>query len=282
MIAEYWHNDGADIVCDLCPHSCRLRAGQSGLCGVRKHAGGDLLTLNYGQLSALALDPIEKKPLKNFHPGSLILSMGSWGCNLACRFCQNWQIAQQRPTVRKMTPAELVQSALAAQKDGNIGLAYTYAEPLVCYEFIKECAVLCHDAGLQNVLVSNGYINKEPLLSLAPCLDAANIDLKAFNGSFYQNMCGGSLEPVKESIKLLAGFCHVEITTLVIPGENDSVEEISALAAWLAGIDRSLPLHLSRYFPCYKLAVAATQREKIYELKKVAENFLTNVYTGNL
>ncbi len=269
-------------MCELCPQACRLVEGQSGICRARRNDGGDLATLNYGEVSALALDPIEKKPLRNYYPGSMILSMGSWGCNLSCRFCQNWRIAQNRPPVNKMTARELVELAGQARADGNIGLAYTYAEPLVCYEFVKECAELCRAAGLKNVLVSNGYINKEPLLALAPLLDAANIDLKGWTDGFYYTMCGGSLEPVKENIKLLADYCHVEVTTLIIPGHNDSAKEMAGLAAWLANIDMGIPLHVNRYFPCYKLAAEATPREKLYELEAVAKNFLTNVYTGNI
>ncbi len=269
-------------MCDLCPHACRIDQGKCGICQVRQNVAGKLYSLNYGQVSSLALDPIEKKPFNRFRPGSFVLSLGSWGCNLACGFCQNWQISQQKPAVQQFTAQGLVEMALAMKVRGNIGLAYTYSEPLVCYEFVKDCAVLAKEAGLANVLVSNGYINKEPLLALAPLLDAANIDLKSFQPAYYRTVCKGDLAPVLQTIAILKDYCHVEVSTLIVPGYNDSAEEMGQIASWLADLDVGLPLHINRYFPAYQLNIPPTSQEKIYELKKIAGSFLTNVYAGNL
>ena len=268
--------------CLLCPHACIIAEGKTGLCGVRKNERGQIFLLNYGQISALALDPVEKKPLKKFKSGTMVLSAGSWGCNLCCAFCQNWQIAKERPMTKSITVRQLVTRAMQSKSHGNIGLAYTYNEPLVAYEFVRDCAVLAKEEGLANILVSNGYINEEPLRELAPLLDAANIDVKSFNEKFYQEVCGGSLTPVKRTVEILAEHCHLEVTTLVIPGLNDSFEEIAAIAEWLSAINKNIAYHLTRYFPCYKMNNPPTAREKLFALQEVAAKFLTNVYVGNM
>ena len=280
--ASFWRGNGGSAICGLCPHGCVLPEGGVGLCRVRKNVSGVLYAESYGEVSALALDPIEKKPLARFKPGSLVLSAGSRGCNFSCRFCQNWQISQVKPAVRVFRPEQLVALALGQVKDGNIGLAYTYSEPSVWYEFVKDCAVLAKDAGLDNILVSNGYINPQPLKELAPLLAAANIDLKSFSDAFYRGVCGGTLAPVRESIKILSAYCHLEVTTLIIPGHNDGEEEIARIAAWLAEISPSIPLHVTCYYPNYRFQAPPASKEKILRLQEVAAEFLAHIYAGNI
>lgn len=270
--------------CTVCPHHCSLSEGQRGLCRARAAENGNITCVNYGKLTALSLDPIEKKPLRRFHPGSSILSAGSFGCNLRCPFCQNCDIAQsggEKLSVRELSPAGLVEIALNQKAQGNIGVAYTYNEPLVGYEYVRDCAKLAHENGLLNVAVTNGYINAEPLLALLPLLDALNIDLKGFTQRFY-SMVGGELETVKTSIALAAAQSHVEVTTLIIPGENDSEDEMEALSAWLASVRPDIPLHVSRFFPRYRmLAKPPTPVETVRRLAEVARGSLRHVYTGN-
>jgi pyruvate formate lyase activating enzyme len=281
--ASFWQGSASGAArCGLCPHACVLPEGGVGLCRARRNVSGVLYAESYGEVSALALDPIEKKPLCRFKPGSLILSAGSRGCNFSCRFCQNWRISQAEPAVKFFRPEQLVDLALAKVKEGNIGLAYTYSEPAVWYEFVRDCALLAKEAGLDNVFVSNGYLNPGPLREIAPLLAAANIDLKSCADDFYRRMCGGRLAPVRESIKILAGFCHVEVTTLVIPGCNDSEDEIARIAAWLAEISPSIPLHVTRYYPNYRFSAPPAPKEKILRLKEVAEEFLSYVCAGNI
>jgi pyruvate formate lyase activating enzyme len=270
-------------VCPLCPHHCALEEGQTGLCRARTNKGGAVVCSNYGQLTALALDPIEKKPLARFFPGKYILSAGSYGCNMRCPFCQNADIsmADGRAETVTVTPEALTEKALALLPRGNIGLAFTYNEPLVSYEYVRDCAVLAKEKGLKVVLVTNGMICSEPLSALLPTIDAMNIDLKGFTARFY-NMAGGDLETVKQTISLSAPSCHVEVTTLVIPGENDADAEMEAEAAWLAGLDPGIPLHISRFFPRYKmLDRAPTPLETIRRLCETARRHLQYVYAGN-
>ncbi|MDR3552451.1 MAG: AmmeMemoRadiSam system radical SAM enzyme [Clostridia bacterium] len=273
---------GGDVLCALCPQSCALKAGQTGLCLARANDAGRLVSLNYGRVSALALDPIEKKPLRRFFPGSMILSAGSFGCNFKCRFCQNWSISQQEPPLRELTAQQLARLARETVPDGNIGLAFTYNEPLVWFEFVYDCARLNREQGLRNVLVTNGYVNPGPMAELLPYIDAMNIDLKAFSPGFYRSVCSGRLEPVMETIAQCAAACHVEVTTLLIPGLNDSAQEVAALAKWLAGISPELPLHLTRYHPDYRMtAPPQPGREQIFELAGLARQSLRYVYCGN-
>ncbi len=272
-------------ICEVCPHHCALETGQTGLCRARRNIGGNIVCINYGKLTALALDPIEKKPLYRFKPGSMILSAGSFGCNLKCPFCQNCGISMadedSLPTTG-VTPVQLADKADQLRPDGNIGLAYTYNEPLVGYEFVRDCARLLHGRGLANVIVTNGYICQEPLKELLPFVDAMNIDLKGFTDVFYKKV-GGDLETVKKAIETAAKSCHVEVTTLVIPGENDGDGEIEELSGWLAGISPDIPFHLTRFFPRYKYAEKApTPPETIRRLKTVATKHLKYVYAGNM
>ena len=271
------------IVCSLCFHHCRLEDGQTGFCRARANHNGTIVSLNYGRLTALALDPIAKKPLRRFHPGSMVLSVGSFGCNLRCPFCQNASIAQvgaEAPT-RTVSPNALVQLAHTLQNRGNIGIAYTYNEPLVGYEYVRDCAALAHEAGLQNVLVTGGTIAPEPWQALLPLIDAVNIDLKGFDERWYRRL-GGDLTTVKQAITIAAALTHVEVTTLIIPDENDSHEEIDALAAWLASVNPEIPLHVSRFFPRHHMTRRApTPVDTVYHLADVARAHLRYVYTGN-
>lgn len=272
------------LTCEICPHSCSLEIGQIGLCRARINVGDRITALNYGLVTALALDPIEKKPLCRFYPGSMIISVGSFGCNFRCSFCQNHQISMadsQQAQTKKIDPAELVELALSYREQGNIGIAYTYNEPLVGYEFVRDCAVAAKRQDLKNVVVTNGYICEEALKRLLPLIEAFNIDLKAFNQDFYRKI-GGDLETVKRSIELAAKECHVEVTSLIIPGENDSEKEIAELASWLASLNKDIPLHLTRFFPRYKMQdKTITSVQTIRHLAEIAGEYLQFVYLGN-
>ena len=278
---------GADCaVCPICPHACALAEGQTGLCHGRVAEDGQVVDANYGRVTSLALDPIEKKPLARFRPGSKVLSVGSYGCNLRCPFCQNASIAcagERDVPWREIAPAELVDAAASLVTEGNIGLAFTYNEPLVGLEFVRDTGRLAHERGLTNVLVSNGYVNDGPLHEVAPLIDAANIDLKGFTQSFY-DLVGGDLDTVKHTIEVLATTptCHLEVTTLVIPGLNDSDQEIAEAAQWLASLDPSIPYHLTRFFPCHRLTDhPATPPETVHRLADIARRYLKYVYVGN-
>ena len=272
------------MICKLCFHHCGLSEGQTGLCRARACRDGEIVPLNYGKLTSLALDPIEKKPLRRFHPGSLILSVGSFGCNLRCPFCQNHEIsmaAEGELETVGLSPEALADKALELQCHGNIGVAYTHNEPLVGYEYVRDCAALVHERDMVNLLVTNGTIEEAPWRALLPLIDAANIDLKGFTPEWYQRL-GGDLETVKRSISLASDRCHVEVTTLLVPGKNDSAEEIKALARWLSSVDRDIPLHLSRFFPRYRmLDKPPTPVDRVYRLADVAREYLSFVYTGN-
>jgi len=283
--AAFWKPvENNRVRCGLCPHRCDIAEGSSGVCGVRENHEGVLIATGYGQVSSIALDPIEKKPLYNFHPGKTIVSIGGFGCNLRCPFCQNHAISLEykdsRQQAQLMTPELVAEVAVLSVPDRNTGVAYTYNEPLISYEFIRDCAELVRREGLCNVLVTNGFINEEPMLELLPLIDAMNIDLKAFSGEFYK-MVGGALEEVKRTIKLCRASCHVEITTLVIPGENEN--DIEDLSKWLASIDADIILHLSRYFPRYRYSDRApASRECMFKAYETAGKYLNNVFIGNM
>jgi len=272
------------IPCGICPHRCVLDEGQTGLCGARSNHGGVIRCDNYGLVTSLSLDPIEKKPLRRFFPGSFILSAGSYGCNMFCPFCQNYDISRaSRMSVSYSTisPNELISKAIALIPRGNIGVAFTYNEPLIGYEYVYDCSVLAKKNDLKTVLVTNGFVNEEPLLALLPYIDAMNIDLKTFSESVYKKL-GGGLEDVKRTIVLSAPKCHVEVTTLAVPGMNDTDEEMKQISEWLAGINRDIPLHISRFFPRYKmLDRPATDPNSVYHLADIAGKALHYVYTGN-
>lgn len=271
------------LTCELCFHHCQLEEGQTGFCRARGNRNGEIVSLNYGKLTALALDPIEKKPLRRFHSGSLILSVGSFGCNLHCPFCQNAGIATvgSEAYTQDCSPEQLVQEALRLREQGNIGIAYTYNEPLVGYEYVRDCAELVHQTGMLNVLVTNGTIEEGPWKALLPLLDAVNIDLKGFTSDWYRRL-GGDLATVKRSIDLAAQHCHIEVTTLIVPGENDSEDEMRALSAWLASVSPEIPLHVSRFFPQHQMQDRPpTPVQTVYRLAEVARERLRYVYTGN-
>lgn len=278
--ARYYQAHENGVICGLCPKQCVISPDRTGFCRVRKNINGTLYAQNYGCCSSYALDPIEKKPLYHFYPGSTIFSIGTWGCNFACQFCQNWEIAQAVPATIPMLPAEAVAAAKGAGR-GNIGIAYTYSEPGVWYEYITDTARLVHEQDLKNVLVTNGFINSEPLDELLPFIDAMNIDVKAFNEDFYRTVCAGTLRHVKQTVQKAVQYCHVEITTLVIPGMNDSETELTELAKWLAGLDKDIPLHFSRYFPRYKMGAAPTPLSTLNKASEIASEYLNYVYIGN-
>ena len=276
------------VLCDVCPKFCKLREGQIGFCRARSNIGGKIVPINYGQATSLALDPIEKKPLMRFCPGTYILSYGSYGCNLRCPYCQNALISMAGPDNcphRLITPEGLTDLAvdLSKQEPGNIGVAFTYSEPTVCFEFIRDTSKLLHEAGLKSVVVTNGGLVRKYADELLPHVDALNIDLKGFSNEFYRYV-KGEFDTVKEFIKAAVEHkCHVELTTLVIPTKNDDPEEIGREVEWIASISPEIPLHLSRFFPRYKVDdLPPTPAETIYRLKDIAEKKLKYVYTGNL
>lgn len=273
------------IKCDICPWGCTLSEGERGFCGVRGNLNGRIVNVNYGFLAVASLDPIEKKPLKRFYPGSKILSIGANGCNMRCPHCQNFSFvmaSKEEIDMMDTDPNEVVDVAIQYKEKGNIGLAFTYNEPITMYDFMLDTARLSKEKGLINVMVTNGYINEEPLKKLLPYFDAMNIDLKYFNEEGYKKI-GGSLRPVKRSIEIAQKECHVEVSWLVVPGENDSEAEVEEAAKWLASVNKDIPMHISRFFPMYKvLDKEPTDRELVIRLAEVAKKHLTYVYTGNM
>ena len=282
--------------CEVCFHRCDIPEGRRGFCGARTCVGGAVVPGNYGKITALALDPIEKKPLSRFHPGSMILSVGSYGCNLRCPFCQNHGISWSAEAMgyaeraEIITPQALAETAMKLVPRGNIGLAFTYNEPLVGWEFVRDAAALIHEAGLKNVLVTNGTATLPVLEALGPHIDAMNIDLKGFTERYYTRVLGGSLDMVKAFIARAVQLCHVELTTLIVPGENDTEDEMRALTGWVAGlrdadghvIGQQSPLHISRFFPRFHMTDRLpTDVRVVYRLANVARERLRYVYTGN-
>lgn len=281
--ARYYKQlDRQRVECLLCPHHCKLTPDKTGLCRVRVNREGRLVTINYGELASLALDPIEKKPLYHFHPGRLILSAGTFGCNLACAFCQNYSLAQEQPPTRATEVEELLQAARATQKEGSVGVAFTYNEPSIWYEYVREAAEVLQENDLRVVLVTNGFIEPEPFRELLPLVDALNIDVKAFTDDFYVHHCRGALAPVRATVETAVEKAHVEVTTLLVPEENDAIEEVEELARWLAALNPHIPLHLSRYHPAYRFSRPATPPESLYRAREAALKHLDFVYLGNL
>ena len=279
--------------CTVCFHHCKLEEGKRGLCGGRRCVGGEILPENYGKITSIALDPIEKKPLYHFFPGSRILSVGSYGCNLRCPFCQNYEIARPdvvpeiRNAVRELTPEELLKTAFHYKKEGNIGIAFTYNEPLVGYEFVRDTARLFRENGMKTVLVTNGTAGEAILETLLPCIDAMNVDLKSWSPSFYRDFIKGDIEMTKSFIRRSAGNAHVEVTTLIVPGKNDSEKEMEELAGWLSELEKEkdcvIPLHITRFFPRFQYdGVLPTDKETLFRLVEVARRHLPYVYAGNV
>lgn len=280
--ALYYETSKDKIHCLLCPHSCNISNGNSGRCKVRVNENGVLYTINYGEVTSIALDPISKKPLRYFKQGSQILSVGSYGCNFTCKFCQNYKISQFKADSQFISKEELLK--LIIETENNIGIAFTYNEPSIWYEYVYDCAkyIKGYDKNLSVVLVTNGYLNKAPLEALLPYVDAVNIDLKSWKDSYYRQICGGTLSPVLESIKLASKYCHVEVTTLLVTGENDNLEEVEEIAKYIAEIDPYIPLHLSRYFPKYLMDAPATDIGFMIEAEKIANKYLKRVVLGNI
>lgn len=277
----FYHREKSRLVCDICPRFCKLKEGQTGLCRGRQNIDGELYAINYGETASVALDPIEKKPLYNFHPGKLILSVGPNSCSFNCKFCQNWEISQEKVPTQKVTPAEL---ASISEQHGSIGLAYTYTEPLMWYEFLLDCGEEFHSRGMINVLVTNGYINPEPFERLIPLIDAMNVDLKSMDEDFYRRLCGGvHLQPVLDTITTAyrAGI-HIELTQLLIPQENDSTDQIERTVRWVADLGKEIPLHFSRYFPRYKHKTRTTESDTLKTAHNIAKQELEWVYVGNI
>jgi len=279
--------------CEICPKGCVLGPDQIGFCGARGNVDGEIIALNYGRVAAMGLDPIEKKPLWRFHPGSRVLSVGSYGCNLRCPFCQNsslsmeWQDEWVEATgnyysrYETIMPDKLIDLAIAAKSKGNIGIAYTYNEPVVGYEYVYDCSILAREAGLKNILVTNGYCNEKPWKDLMTYIDATNIDVKGFTKEFYDRV-GGELGIVMKNVELAVEECHVEITCLIIPGENDDPKEMEEMSRWIASMNPEIPLHISRFFPQYKMnEKPPTSRETIDKLAAIAGERLKYVYKGN-
>ena len=274
--------------CNLCFRHCNISEGSYGFCEVRTCKDGKVIADNYGKLTSIALDPIEKKPLNRFYPGSMILSVGSYGCNLRCPFCQNYliswgdEVASFKRKATYVSPAELAQVAEEQKANGNIGVAFTYNEPLISYEYVLDTAKLLKQKDLKTVLVSNGMAEVETVRELFDYIDAMNIDLKGFTDHYYEDVLLGNRKMVMEFIKEAVKHCHVELTTLVIPNENDSDEEMDELSSWIASLDKNIPLHISRFFPRFHMTdKEATPVDTIYHLKSIAEKHLTYVYTGN-
>ena len=282
--------------CNVCFRHCEIGEGKAGFCGARTCTDGIVKALNYGRVSSIALDPIEKKPLAGFYPGSYVLSVGSFGCNLRCPFCQNNEISWSDEAFEEMayaetvTPEELAEMAGKCVRKGNIGVAFTYNEPLVGYEFVRETPRLVDGMGLKNVLVTNGTAEMEILDEILPYIDAMNIDLKGFTDRYYEKVLGGSRQMVMNFIEKAVKACHVELTTLIVPGENDPEDEIREMSRWVAGltdadgkvIGEEIPLHISRFFPRFHMTDRdATDVKKVYRLAEVAREKLKYVYTGN-
>ena len=279
--ALYYENiRGKRVHCHLCPYECQIPPGGKGACGVRQNVDGILYSLVYGKTTSLALDPIEKKPLYRYHPGERILSLGTRGCNLHCDFCQNWHISQEVDgPMEEITSGEVVERA---KEMGSFGIAYTYNEPFIWYEFVLDTAKLARSKGLENVLVTNGFVNIEPLKGMLPYINAMNIDLKSFDEEFYTKICKGRLKPVLDVIKMSAQGCHVELTNLIIPTLNDSDSTVKKMVDWIYdNLGSGVPLHLSRYFPCYKMSLPATPIETLRRAERIAKEKLEYVYIGN-
>jgi pyruvate formate lyase activating enzyme len=282
----YTHLESAKVHCQLCSHNCIIQDGKFGFCGVRQNINGILYTHNYAKLVAANVDPVEKKPLYHFLPGSLAFSVASAGCNFRCGFCQNWEISQFNPSSQQLGEDFNAEKVISLAKQNNCkSIAYTYTEPTVYFEFALETARLAKEAGLYNIFVSNGYMSGEAINLLKPYLDAANIDLKFFKDSSYQKICSAHLQPVLDSIlRLRDAGIWVEITTLVIPGENDSPDELSGIANFIAGAGRDIPWHVSRFHADYKFDAYQDTPEHTLKLACNLGNAagLRYIYAGNV
>ncbi|MGI6231194.1 MAG: AmmeMemoRadiSam system radical SAM enzyme [Tractidigestivibacter sp.] len=278
------------LTCDVCPHHCKIRTGGLGFCRARTVRDGQIVPENYGRVTSIAVNPIEKKPIAEWHPGSKVLSVGSYGCNMRCPFCQNYEISQVGADMvgfgwQDIAPEELVATGVRLAEDdpSMIGLAYTYNEPLIGWEYVRDCSTLAHKSGLANVLVSNGCAQEWVVEALAPLLDAANIDLKCFSREGYASL-GGNFDAVKATIQRLAELptCHLEVTTLIVPGISDSKKDMRKISRWLADLDPEIVLHVTRFFPRWRMSSGRpTPVATVRELAEVASESLEHVHVGN-
>lgn len=281
--AFYDKEEGGVCRCRLCPRHCRILPSQRGWCRTRWNDHGTLKALTYGLVTSAAMDPIEKKPLAYFHPGAVILSLGSWGCNMNCAFCQNFEISQKEPESRKVSPDDVLRLARALTAEGNIGVAWTYNEPALSFEFIRDTAPLIKEAGLVNVMVSNGFISKEALEALLPLIDAWNIDLKGWHPDFYKTICGAARNPVLETIQRAHEVSHVELTNLVIPKENDDPQCFEDMVRWIGSLSPTIPLHITRFFPRWRMTNRPpTPVSTLVSLGEIARKYLNHVKIGNV
>jgi pyruvate formate lyase activating enzyme len=278
--AMFWEKLPDDKVqCRLCPHLCKIGPDKEGICRNKRNVGGTLYASHYGEITALSMDPVEKKPLYHFFPGEMILSVGTFGCNLRCSFCQNYHLWDGSASTEKAAPADIV---AAARRQSSFGIAYTYNEPYMSFEWVLSTAKLAREAGIKNVMVTNGFYNPEPLTELLPFIDAMNIDLKSIREDYYKKLCKGKVEPVKNSIARAARSCLVEVTTLLVTGENDTEDEIKELTDWVASVDVDMPLHFSAYHPMYKLDNPPTPIKTLLRAYEIARAKLHYVYLGNV
>ncbi len=277
----YERGKDSSVLCRLCPHACVIKPDRCGICQVRRNEGGVLYTDIYGEVSSIAMDPVEKKPLYHYYPGKMIFSIGTKGCNLKCPYCQNWQISQNpRARTRNYSPKDIVDLAL---QEKTFGIAYTYSEPLVWIEFVKDTSTVAHASGMKNVLVTNGYVNPAPLNDLTGLVDAMNIDLKSFNEDTYRRVQKGDLKTVMRTIEKAHGAgIHIELTTLIITGLNDNLDEMMQIVSFISSIDKNIPWHISRYYPNYEYDKQPTDINFIRRVYEQAADRLDFVYTGNL
>lgn len=278
-VAAHWAPDGDAVRCGLCPHRCRIAEGTAGTCGVRENRGGTLFAATYGKVAAVAVDPVEKKPLFHFHPGARVLSIGSVGCNFRCDFCQNHHLVLRHAPVESVRIEDLLRTA---RRENSVGIAYTYNEPLIQFEFVLDCAKAFRAAGMKNVLVTNGYVCPEPLSELLPFVDAMNIDLKSTDPAFYRKVCGGDPGPVVATIRAAAKATHVELTTLLYTGHNDTDGQVRGLVDFVAETDPGIPLHISRYFPQHRATAPPTPPDRLAAAYRIARVRLPYVYVGNM
>jgi pyruvate formate lyase activating enzyme len=279
--AQYYNKKANTIVeCILCPHNCKIPENKTGVCGARINVNGRLMSSIYGEITAVSMDPIEKKPLYHFYPGSGILSIGTKGCNFKCLFCQNWHISQDiNARSDYYSPEKIVK---IAKERNSIGIAYTYSEPFIWFEYVMDCSKLARENGLKNVYVTNGFINQNPLNEILQYSDAMNIDLKTFRDETYRKVSNGRLSNVLETIETVHSKCHVELTTLIVTGINDDINEMREIIDFISSLDSNIPWHISRYHPGYKYDAPATDIDFILRVCEEARRKLNFVYCGNI
>lgn len=279
--AQYYiKKSNETISCVLCPHNCAIQKNKHGICGARKNVDGKLISLIYGEVTAVSMDPIEKKPLYHFHPGSDILSIGTKGCNFKCLFCQNWHISQDINAASEYYSPEYI--VKLAKERNSVGIAYTYSEPFIWFEYVMDCSKLARENNLKNVFVTNGFINPEPLQDILAYADAMNIDLKSFRDETYKKISKGNLQAVFNTIKNASKKCHVELTTLIVTGINDDIEEMKDIINYVHSIDPDIPWHISRYHPSYKYDAPPTDINFMMRVYDEAIKKLNYVYCGNI